>query len=349
MIFARAPRFWSVPRSLAGTLLSPIGNMVGRITLRRMEQPGVIVPVVVICIGNPTVGGSGKTPTVIAVLKRLIEREARPFALLRGHGGEEVGPLVVDPAVHDAGTVGDEALLLAETAPTIVSHDRVAGAKLAVSLGATHVVMDDGFQNPSIVKNASLLVVDGTAGIGNGRIIPAGPLRAPFREQLDFADALLLVGSGDAGEKLPVGKKPVLHGKLVPDADAVQWLDGRRVLAFAGIGQPDKFFSLLEEIGATVTEKYAFADHHPYSVADIQKLVDRAYELDLELVTTDKDKVRLSSAAFADVRDYIRTLPVHMEFDMPVELDILIEKAEVRAVASGTSSDPLAEKAEEQA
>lgn len=334
MMFARPPRFWSARRSLAGFLLAPIGEVVGQITLRRMAQPGEVVPVVVICIGNPTVGGSGKTPTVIATLTRLIEREAKPFALLRGHGGEEIGPLLVDPAVHDAQTVGDEALLLAAIAPTIVSHDRVAGARYAVTLGATHVVMDDGFQNPSIVKNASLLVVDSEAGIGNGRIIPAGPLRAPFRAQLDLADALLVIGSGEAVDKLPKGKKPVMRGRLVPDPDEASLLDGRRVLAFAGIGRPEKFFDTLREIGAQVMEERAFPDHHPYSVPEIQWLVDRAFEEDLELVTTVKDMARLSGPAFAEAREVIRTLSVRLELDLPIELDVLIEKAEVRALAT---------------
>ncbi len=330
MIFARAPRFWSAPQSLAGTLLAPFGSVVGAITLRRMARPGTGVPVVVICVGNPTVGGSGKTPTALAVLARLKARGARPFALLRGHGGREAGPLIVDPALHDAGAVGDEALLLAQAAPTIISRDRVAGARLALDSGASHVVMDDGFQNPSLVKDAAVLVLDGAAGIGNGRVLPAGPLRAPFADQLDQADALLVVGPGAA---LPSAGKPLLRARLLPDPTVADALRGQKLLAFAGIGRPEKFFATLRDIGAILVETRAFPDHHAYTLADIQRLLEQAFVGNLRLVTTTKDMARLSPPDFAEARRYIHVLPVRLELDDMGMLDRLIDLAEARAAA----------------
>lgn len=205
----RAPAFWADPASLRARLLAPLGQVYGAITLARMARAGGRVGVPVICVGNPTLGGAGKTPVAIALLHHIAAQGGWPFALLRGHGGTAQTPLLVDPAGHDAGEVGDEALLLARHAPTVVAGgDRLGGALLAARLGASHIVMDDGFQNATLHKDASLLVVDGGFGLGNGRVFPAGPLRAPLAPQLARADALMVVGGGDAGDRLVAGLGP---------------------------------------------------------------------------------------------------------------------------------------------
>ncbi|WP_338023412.1 tetraacyldisaccharide 4'-kinase [Aquabacter spiritensis] len=323
---------------MAGTLLAPIGALIGRITLARMGKTGARVPATVICIGNPTVGGAGKTPTAILVLERLAARGARPFALLRGHGGREAGPLLV--AGHDAAAVGDEAVLLAAAAPTIVARDRAAGARLAVSLGASHIVMDDGFQNPALEKDAALLVVDGEAGLGNGRVLPAGPLRAPYAAQRRRADALLVIGDGSAGDLLARGDGLVLRGRLVPRPGGAEALAGRRLLAFAGIGRPEKFFTSLRAIGCDLVETRAFPDHYPYTLADIQGLLERAVARDLRIVTTAKDFVRLSGPAFAEARAHIHVLPVGLVLEQEAGLDRLIDAAEARRAETEAALQP---------
>lgn len=334
-MLARAPRFWDRSGSTLGTLLTPLGWLVGAITLRRMAQPGVGVGVPVLCIGNPTVGGSGKTPTVIAVLAALSARGARPYALLRGHGGREHGPLQVDPALHDAHAVGDEALLLARHAPTIVARDRVAGARLALAQGASHVVMDDGFQNPALVKDASLLVLDGRGAIGNGQVLPAGPLRAPMGPQVARADAVLIVGEGEAGRAAAdaAGAEQIWSGRLAPAPAAARALRGQRLLAFAGIGRPEKFFATLSALGADVVETHAFPDHHPYTPAHIAALIRRAQSAGLTAITTEKDMVRLSDSAFAALRPDLHSLPVRMVLDDALALNTLIERAEAAFAA----------------
>ena len=334
-MFAQAPRFWSVPGSLAGVLLSPLGALIGAVTVHRMGQPGEAIGLPVICIGNPTVGGTGKTPTAIALLNALTARGARPFALLRGHGGREAGPLRVNLDRHGPADVGDEALLLARHAPTIVSRDRPAGARLALAEGATHVVMDDGFQNPSLVKDASLLLVDAAAGIGNGHVLPAGPLRAPLKPQLARADAVLVVGEGIAGLQAArdAGAPTIETGHLVPVARDAQALKGKRVLAFAGIGRPDKFFATLAAAGADVVARQAFPDHHPYGVDEITALVLKARVAGLTPVTTQKDAVRLSGPTFAQIRPDIATLGVEMVPAAANLFDDLVALADSRFAA----------------
>lgn len=333
-----APRFWWRRAGLASALLSPIGAVVGAIALRRMGQAGGRIAAPVICIGNPTVGGAGKTPTAIALLSRLTARGARPFALLRGHGGTARGPLRVDTAAHGPAEVGDEALLLAAYAPTIVAGgDRLGGGRLAIAEGASHVVMDDGFQNPSLHKDVSLLVVDGAVGIGNGQVTPAGPLRAPLAPQLARADAVLVVGPGAAGERVAEAARNagvlVLAGRLTPDPAAIAALNGRPLLAFAGIGRPEKFFATLRAEGLSLAAERAFADHHPYAPGEIAALAADAERLGAWLVTTEKDMARLSTPAFAPLRSAIATVPVTLALDAPEALDALIARAEARFAA----------------
>ncbi len=269
-----------------------------------------------LCVGNPTLGGAGKTPTAIAVAEMLAAANRRPFLLSRGHGGALAGPVQVDPARHSADDVGDEPPLLARVAPTIVARDRVAGAKFARAAGAGVIVMDDGFQNPGLRKDRSILVVDGSRGIGNGLVFPAGPLRAPLAAQLRCAQALLVVGGGEAGDRVAGEARglPVFRGRLEPDAAALAALRARPVLAFAGIGDPEKFFTTLRNAGVEVGASVGFADHHRYRRHEASDLIERAERAGMTLVTTEKDLARMTGqndvAALAGVA---RALPVTLQ------------------------------------
>lgn len=300
----RAPGFWSDPDSLAGHLLSPLGAVYGALTLGRMARPGARAPLPVVCIGNPTVGGSGKTPATAMMVRHLADKGHRPAVLTRGYGGSLAGPVLVDAARHGAAEVGDEALLHAGLGLTVLAHDRPAGAALAAGLGATVVVMDDGFQNPSLSKDLSILVVDGAAGLGNGHVLPAGPLRAPFAPQMARADALLVVGPGAAGDALAAtvaaGGGVVIRAGLAPDPAVAAWLAGRDVLAFCGIGRPAKFVETLGAAGARNAVLRPFPDHHAYGEADALALLDEAARTGLALVTTEKDRVKLKGAPALD-------------------------------------------------
>jgi tetraacyldisaccharide 4'-kinase len=314
----RAPGFWwRTPPSLTARLLSPLGWIYGGIARRRMEKPGERASIPVICIGNPVAGGAGKTPAAIEVARLLVIAGKKPVFLTRGYGGREQGPLSVDPAQHAAADVGDEPLLLVRTAPCVVARDRVAGARLAATLGDV-IVMDDGFQNPSLRKSLSFLVVDYEAGIGNGLCIPAGPLRAPLEPQLQRADAVILVGDGDAGNWLAARKRPpVLRARLVPDTKSTGDLKGKRVLAFAGIGRPQKFAGTLKGLGADVVRLAGFPDHHAFTAIEARDLIEEARRGKLLLVTTEKDKARLGGAALKELRETAIAVPVRMAFDKP--------------------------------
>jgi tetraacyldisaccharide 4'-kinase len=292
----REPAFWWQPGS--GALLSPLGGIYGIVAALRMQSTGDSAGVPVICVGNFTVGGAGKTPAALAVGRLLLAAHQRLFFLSRGYGGRLAGPVRVDPAVHTAAAVGDEPLLLARLAPTIVARDRVAGAAAARRSGASVIVMDDGFQNPALSKDLSILLVDGRRGVGNGRVIPAGPLRAPLETQVRHAHAVVFVGPSDNTAAI-MGRArrhnaAIYHARLEPDPDTVAALKGREVLAFAGIGDPEKFFITLAEAGISVAERVRFADHHRYTAAEARGLLARADADNLMLLTTEKDLVRLS-------------------------------------------------------
>ena len=243
----------------------------GRSRRARLARRGARAAVPVVCIGNLTVGGAGKTPLALALARLLAAAGDAPILLSRGYRGRLAGPLRVDPARHRAADVGDEPLLLARVAPTFVARDRVAGAQAAVAAGASVIVMDDGFQNPSLHKDFSVLVVDGRRGIGNGRVVPAGPLRAPLIAQLARADALVVVGPSHAAAGVAAVARergvPVFDASLAPDAAAVAALAGARVLAFAGIGDPQKLFATLAGAGIAVAATSSFPDHHRYTPA----------------------------------------------------------------------------------
>jgi len=283
-----------------------------------MARTGVRARVPVICVGNLTLGGAGKTPTAITVGKLLLSEGARPFFLSRGYGGALAGPVRVTPQ-HSAADVGDEPLLLARIAPTIVARDRVQGAELAGAEGASVIVMDDGFQNPSLIKDCSLLVLDGERGVGNGRVFPAGPLRAPLDVQFARANALLVVGdvSAQAQDVFAGAQKRglrVLHGRLVPEPATVAAMTGKKVFAFAGIAHPEKFFATLAVVGIKVSMTRAFADHHVFTRDEVQELLDFAKREDLLLLTTEKDLVRMQGDATGiELARVAKVLPVTLE------------------------------------
>jgi tetraacyldisaccharide 4'-kinase len=293
----RDPAFWWEKPATAAHLLAPVAAIYGAVAARRMTRRGRKAPVPVVCVGNFTLGGAGKTPTAIAVAKSLMAAGRRPFFLTRGYGGKLAGPVRVDRQRADL--VGDEPLLLARVAPTIVARDRPAGAATAADAGADVIVMDDGLQNPSLIKDFAIAVVDGRRGIGNGRVFPAGPLRAPLAAQLDCVDAVIVVGetspAANAAMKAAAARGlRVLRGELQPDRSAATALAGRPVLAFAGIADPDKFFATLESCGIPAAVRACFPDHHRYTSAELAAILARAEREQLTPVTTEKDMVRMS-------------------------------------------------------
>ena len=323
----RAPDFWAPGQGgAAAALLAPLGSLYALGTRLRlaMGRPWQ-APVPVICIGNLVAGGTGKTPVAIALARRLMAQGLTPHLLSRGHGGRESGPLRVDIARHRAVDVGDEPMLLAAAAPTWIARDRAAGARAAVADGAGCILMDDGFQNPALAKDLSLIVIDGAYGFGNGRPIPAGPLRESVSAGIARADAVVLIGEDRHGvvERLTASRRhapPILRARIVPDADSVAHLDGRSVVAFAGIARPERFFSTLESIGCRVLSRHAFADHHPFSDAEAMRMIDAADRAAAIAVTTAKDHVRLT----AEVRRQISVLTITLHFDDEAGLDQLL-------------------------
>jgi tetraacyldisaccharide 4'-kinase len=285
----------------------------------------------VICVGNFTLGGAGKTPTAIAIARLLLEAGHHPFFLSRGYGGRVAGPIRVEH--QRASEVGDEPLLLGGVAPTIVARDRRAGALAATKGGADVIVMDDGLQNPSVDKDLAIAVVDGRRGIGNGRIFPAGPLRAPLEAQLDRVDAVFLVGAAGRSAERAIDavqrrRLPMFHGELRPAAAAVAALAGKRILAFAGIADPDKFFATLEAHGVPAAVRKPFPDHHRYSAQEMAALVACAQRDGLTLVTTEKDLVRMSrDPAAVDLIGLSAALPVTLAFRNAAAVQTLLRNA----------------------
>ncbi|WP_128292350.1 tetraacyldisaccharide 4'-kinase [Afifella aestuarii] len=314
-----APSFWWRKGAALGRALAPAGWLYGWFTARRMRQPGEAATCPVLCVGNFTLGGSGKTPLALRLGRLAIEKGHKPGYLSRGYGGSTKGPLAVDRSRHSANEVGDEPLLLASVAPTVVARDRVAGARLLAEKGADLVIMDDGFQNPSLTKTVSLVVVDGARGTGNGFVFPAGPLRAPMRSQLPLADGVFIMGEGEPGDAVAATAEaeglPVFRGMLRPSGRGA-W-QNERFLAFAGIGAPERFFRSLEDVGAVVAIRQPFPDHHPYSEEDCRRLVADAERAGLKLVTTEKDAARLTGQGGARQALYERLTVFPVEADIP--------------------------------
>lgn len=317
------PAFWNRPGSVMATALSPLGRVWGGLewihrTTARAEQ----VSVPVLCVGNLVSGGAGKTPVALDLGRRLQAQGVRINFLTRGYGGREIGPLCVDPEIHDAVRVGDEPLLLARLAPTWVSRRRVAGAKVAITHGAQVIVMDDGFQNPWLYKDLSVLVVDGAYGFGNGKVMPAGPLREPLTQGLARAQAVILIGKDDTGAAAVIAGvgRPILRAQLQPGPE-IAYLQTRPLLAFAGIGRPAKFFDALEQWGCEVVKQKGFADHHYYRRGELEALLADADHLGATLVTTEKDHVRLP----ADLRDHVETVSISLAWEDDSAPDHLLE------------------------
>ena len=312
------PDFWAEP-GLLPTLLQPLAwGYAAAAAARHAWTHPWRAPVPVICVGNLVAGGAGKTPVALALARRLGAQGRAVHLVSRGYGGRLAGPLAVDRARHHAAEVGDEPLLLAEAAPCWVARDRVAGARAAIAAGARLLLLDDGLQNPSLAKDLSLVVVDGGYGFGNGRVLPAGPLRESLGAGLARADAVVLIGADRAGIAPQLAGKRVLRARLV--AENAAEFAGREVVGFAGIGRPAKFFATLDAAGAKIVARHAFADHHPYGAEEMRRLLAEAEAARARLVTTAKDAVRLPP----EWRGRVGVLEVAVVFDDPPALDRLV-------------------------
>jgi len=312
----RPPAFWQ-KAGLLPWLLAPAAAVVAASTARRVARPGWRAPVPVLCCGNAGVGGAGKSTVALDLARRLSARGVAVHVLTRGYGGRARGVMRVDPARHDAELVGDEPLLLAAVAPTWIAADRGAGARAAVAAGAQALLMDDGLQNPTLVQDASLLVVDGAVGFGNGRVMPAGPLREPVSAAAPRCLAAVLIGPDQASVRaLLPPSLPVLAATLAPDMA----LPGMRVLAFSGIARPSKFHATLRDAGAIVAEHVDFPDHHRFTGAELDRVLARATALGIMPVTTPKDAVRVPGA----IRKQVQVVGVSLRWDDPAALERLL-------------------------
>lgn len=323
----RAPAFWYRPPGLWSGLLSPLGAIYAAATRRKLAQgPRAQAGVPVICVGNLNAGGTGKTPTVIALAQMLAARGIAAHVVTRGYGGTLTGPVQVEERRHTARETGDEALLLSAFAPTWVAEDRAAGAQAAVAAGAQAILLDDGFQNAALAHDLSIIVVDALRGFGNGRVIPAGPLREPIAGGLSRADMVLSIGPDSAQSRFTDqwrGHLPIPHltGALEPLPTGLP-LKGMPVLAFAGIGYPEKFFATLRSLGADLRGAESLADHQPLGDALMTRLQRQARMFGAQLVTTEKDAVRLPPA----LRSQVLTIPVRLRIKETAPLDAALDR-----------------------
>ena len=315
-----APSFWFKKDSKRAALLSPLSWVYALAhALHQKSKKTYISALPVICVGNATVGGNGKTPAVHALIPLLKNHGlcTAPVILMRGYGGRETGPLLVDPNSHNSALVGDEAMMSAAKYPVIISADRAAGAKLAEEHGFDLIIMDDGLQNPGLHKDFVLLVVDGVARFGNQKLLPAGPLRAPLKETLKKIDTILSIGDRFDDQ---TSTKSVFSAHFTSDKD----LSGQKIIAFAGIGRPDKVKATLQQCGAEIIAFHGFPDHHPYKDEELESMKTEAKEKDAILITTEKDYMRIPDHK----RSGIDTLPVHLQFDQDISplLDLIEDR-----------------------
>ena len=316
----REPAFWYRPASWKSHLLKPLAALYGAVAAHRLKRKGLAAGIPVLCVGNYHGGGAGKTPMVLALASLLRELGETPVVLSRGYRGKLRGPVRVDSAKHSATDVGDEPLMLSQSVPVVVSRDRAGGVALAKSLAATVLLMDDGFQNPAVAKDASLIVIDSVRGIGNAQVMPAGPLRAPLSAQIARTDALVVISDGHAADAVAgtiTGQgKPVLRSRFKADEASLTALRGKRALAFAGIGDPARFYATLRAAGVDVASTRSFPDHHPLTPDETASLVAEAERSALTLVTTEKDLARLRSPeGLPDWARAIVPLKVTLEFE----------------------------------
>lgn len=330
-----APEFWnhlngpgSAPVRRA--LLTPVSWVYqSGAALRAATSRAYKASAPVICVGNVTLGGAGKTPVAIAILRHLRDKGVDAHALSRGYGGRLGGPVLVDPETHAYKDVGDEALLLARAAPTWVSKSKAAGARAATKAGAELIVLDDGFQNPTVHKDLNLVLIDAASGLGNGRVFPAGPLRESVRSAMSRADAVVLVSAGPEPDRRGAWRShlpsdvPILDAEILPEGSG----PAGPVLAFAGIARPEKFFDSLQRWGTEIKATMSFPDHHPFTNADVAKLRDAARRHNALLLTTEKDHMRLPG----DMRKLVHAWPVAARFKDTSVLDDLLERAVDRA------------------
>lgn len=339
-----APAFWwpdpqaplKLSHRLAKWALFPLSYLYGRVVARRMAMPGHQSALPVVCIGNFVAGGAGKTPTALAIAEVLKEMGLQPAFISRGYGGSlAASGLQVDGSGHTAEQVGDEPLLLARHGETFIGPNRLTSVIAAAERGAHCAIFDDGFQNPSVTKNLSLVVVDAASGIGNGFCHPSGPLRAPLGDQMDMADAVIVIRSTSeeiAGPQPAVRLaarrgKPILSASL--ELDLPDHVQGRPLLAYCGIGRPQKFFDGLADAGLDVVHTVPFPDHHPFTADDADMLIKEAQARNALLVTTEKDMARLSrvSGVLADLASVSTPLPARLVFEDPNYLRSILEQA----------------------
>jgi tetraacyldisaccharide 4'-kinase len=332
-VHRNAPEFWWRPAPAGAALaLWPAARLWGAAVAWRMAQPPRYrPPVAVVCVGNLLVGGAGRTPTVIALARMARGRGLKPGILVSGHDGRARGPILVDPTIYNADHVGDEAMLAAAVAPTVVARDRAAGAKVLAGAGVDLIVMDGGLHDPALPKDLALIAVDAGLGIGNGLTVPSGPMRAPLQPQLRRADALLVVGEGEAAGPLiraaARAGRAVIRAELRPTR-VREWRK-QPILAFAGIARPQRFFAALTDVGATLARTMTFPDGHRYTAVDAETLMATADADGLRLVTSEQDMARLAgrSGALALLAGRTEALAMTVEFENAAAVAGMIDEA----------------------
>ncbi len=320
----RAPSFWYKPLGLEAIFLWPLGliyRAVSNIKQLVIRPYNALVPI--ICVGNIVAGGAGKTPAALVIAQILQQHGQNPVFVTRGYGGKERGPLRVDLSLHSALDVGDEALLLARIAPTWIGRNRAAAVSVAQAHGS-HVIMDDGLQNPSIKPKLSFLVIDGSVGIGNGCLIPAGPLRETLEKAMPRITGVIFIGSEDRQKLIPRFRCPLFRAEIEPDLPP-DFPRQQKFFAFCGIGRPEKFYETCRRSGIELVGTKDFSDHHFFSTSELQKLQTLATTEGAKLLTTEKDWARLPG----DFQSQILSFPINLIFNDPVAITQLVQNTTI--------------------